>query len=219
MVSNFKPIEDILLEDHTETRLVWQRYLDAISQEDKSKWYRQLVYLLAKHFIASEIVLYPLIRERLVNGNIMADLNLTHTRRLKQMLIDLRDFEITNPEFDNRLRAFWLEMNEHMNKIEQEDSKKLVLEIPLNDRIDAGRKFENRKMVAPTRPHVVLPDDSPTLETLLGLLMSPIDKFMDLFSKFPDQSELNSLKLQKDLPSNISGSTTTTTTTNIDRNI
>jgi hypothetical protein len=219
MVSNFKPIEDIILEDHTQTRLVWQKYLDSISQQDKLKWYSQLVYLCAKNLIANEIVLFPLMREKLVNGNILADIDLTQTRRLKQMLVDLRDFDITNPEFDNRLKAFWLILSEYMNKIKQEDLKKLALEIPIDERIDAGRKFENRKMLAPSRPHVILPDDNPTLETLLGLLVSPIDKFMNLFSKFPDQSELDNLKLQKDLPSKISETTTTTTTTNIDRNI
>jgi hypothetical protein len=218
MVSNFKPIEDIILEDHTQLRLVWQKYLDALSQEDKMKWYRQLVYIIAKYSIAEEIVYYPLLRERLVNGNIMADTNLTQTRRIKKMLVDLRDFDITQPEFDNRLRACWLEIQEHMNIEEQEDMKKIQLEVPLNERVDAGRKFENRKMLAPSRPHVTMPDESPTLETIVGLLMSPIDKFIDLFSKFPDKNELESLKLQKDVP-NFTETKTTTTSTNYERTI
>jgi hypothetical protein len=78
--------------------------------------------------------------------------------------------------------------------------KKFEIEIPLEERIEAGKKFENRKMLAPSRPHVSTPDESPTLETLIGILMSPIDKFMDLFSKFPEKYELDNIKTQKEIP-------------------
>jgi hypothetical protein len=213
--NKYKPIDEILLEDHKEMRLVWQKYLDTSIQEDKMKWYRQLVYLVAKHSIAKEVVLIPLIREKISNGNILADNDLNQTRKIKQMFVDMKDINISQPNFDSRLRACWNELDQHMMKIEKEDLKKISVEIPLNDRIDSGRKFENRKMLAPSRIHVNVPDESPTLDTLVGLLMSPIDKFKDLFSKFPEQHDLTNVQTQKEIP--ISGTKTTTST--IERNI
>jgi hypothetical protein len=102
-----------------------------------------------------------------------------------------------------------------MVKKEKDDLKKLMQDIPLNDRIEAGRKFENRKMIAPSRIHVNTPDDSPTLETLTGLFIAPIDKFKDLFSKFPEQHELTNIESKKVIPT--TGSTTTSTTTTTGR--
>jgi hemerythrin superfamily protein len=121
METKFKPIEEIIIEDHNEVKLVWHKYINTPNQDEKFKWYRQFVYLIAKHTIAEEIVFYPLIRERLVDGNILADTDIAQTRRIKQMLVDLRDLKIFDLDCDNKFRACWNEIDEHMSKEEQED--------------------------------------------------------------------------------------------------
>lgn len=219
MYTEFKPIEDLILEDHKETRLVYQKYCDAINNDDKMKWYRQLVYLVAQHSIAEELVLYPMVRERIINGSQMADLDIQQTRRIKEAITDLQNYTIDNPQFNIRVKSLWNELEAHMSKEEKEDLKVIPMEIPLNDRINAGKKFENRKMLAPTRPHTTSPDQSPTLETIYGLIVAPIDKFRDLFSSFPEKTELEMIKQQKEMPSLTGTTTTTSTSSTLERNI
>jgi hypothetical protein len=108
--NNYKPIEEIILEDHKEIRMAWQKYTDSVNKEDKMKWYSQFIYLVAKHFIAKEIVFLPLLRDKLVNGDVMADTDLAQTRRIKQLLYDLKDCKIDKPEFDTKLKACWTEL-------------------------------------------------------------------------------------------------------------
>jgi len=41
----------------------------------------------------------------------------------------------------------------------------------------------------------MVPEDPPTLNSLLGLLTAPLDKFRDLFKAFPEQSKMSELKM------------------------
>jgi hypothetical protein len=198
MQSDYKPIEEIIIQDHNETREVYKKYCTELVKDEKKKWYRQLIYLIAKHSIAEEVVLYPLVREKVHNGDIMADLDIEQTRRIKEQLVNIQEnVNWDSPEFDLRVKALWSDILKHMEKEETEDLKVIPLQIPLQDRIDAGRKFENRKFLAPSRPHLHVPDENPTMETLVGLLMAPIDKFKDLFVKFPTKEECEHCKVEQ----------------------
>jgi hypothetical protein len=84
----------------------------------------------------------------------------------------------------------WNDMIKHMDKEESTDLKIFAQEVSMEDRINAGKKFENRKLIVPTRPHTLIPDTYPTLEVILGMLVAPYDKFRDLFTSFPDQKEV-----------------------------
>jgi hypothetical protein len=212
MQSDQRPIEEIIIQDHNETREVYKKYCDEFDRNEKLKWYRQLVYLIAKHSIAEEVVLYPLVRERVHNGNIMADLDIEQTRRIKEQLVNIQDnVNWESPEFDLRVKALWSDLQKHMDKEENEDLKVLPLQVPLQDRLNAGKKFENRKLIAPSRPHLHVPDENPTMETIMGLLLAPVDKFKDLFAKFPTAEECDQCKVDKSsVKTNISETSGTT---------
>jgi hypothetical protein len=190
-----KPIEEIIIEDHNETRQVFKKYCEEFAKEEKLKWYRQMVYLLAKHSIAEEIVLYPLVREHVHNGNILADQDIEQHRRIKEQLVNIQEnVNWDSPEFDQRVKLLWQTVIDHMDKEENEDLTLLRSQVTMQDRINAGKKFENRKLIAPSRPHINAPDDNPTLEMLVGLLVAPVDKFKDLFVSFPEKSQIENLK-------------------------
>jgi hemerythrin superfamily protein len=204
MISDYKTIEELIIQDHNETRAVFKKYNDEFNRDEKFKWYRQMVYLIAKHSIAEEIVLYPLIREKLHNGDIMADLDIEQHRRVKEQIANLQDnVNWDSPEFDLRVKALWSDVIKHMDKEENEDLKVLPLQVPLQERIDAAKRFENRKMLAPSRVHLNTPDENPAMETIMGLLLAPIDKFKDLFAKFPDSEQIEQVKDQSTKMSSI----------------
>jgi hypothetical protein len=198
MISEYKPIEEIILNDHNETRAVFNKYNNSPDKDEKLKWYRELVYLIAKHAIAEEIILYPLLRDNVHNGEAMADQDLKQHRLVKEQIVYIQDkVKWDDPEFDVHVKAMWVDLCKHMNKEECEVLKELPLQVLLQDRIDAGRKFENNKMIAPSRVHLNIPDECPTMEIIIGLMLAPIDKFRDLFSKFPEKSEIEQVKQEQ----------------------
>jgi hypothetical protein len=46
--------------------------------------------------------------------------------------------------------------------------------------------FQNRKMIAPTRPHPSAPEKPVLLNEAMGMMMAPIDRFRDLFRDYPN---------------------------------
>jgi hypothetical protein len=193
-----KTIEDYIIEDHMEARSLLNKYNSSIDHTEKLKWYKQFLWEICRHSIAEELILYPMMRDRLENGKIFADSDLEDHRKMKEDLAKLQHISPESSEFDIMVKQVWNELLLHMAK-EEEELKIFAAEVPLDLRVEAGRKFQNRKMIVPTRPHTMIPDSNPTLEAIFGLLVAPVDKFLDLFTKFPDQKEVEKVTQVKDI--------------------
>jgi hypothetical protein len=193
-----KPIEEMIIEDHTEVRNLLNKYNSTTDHSEKLKWYKQFLYEICRHAIAEELVLYPMMREHMVNGKLHADADLEDHRRVKEDLAKLQHIDIKSSNFDFLLMNTWNALLLHMSK-EEDELQLFASEIPLKLRIDAGKKFQNRKLIVPTRPHTMIPDSNPTIEALFGLLVAPVDKFLDLFTSFPDQKEVEKVTKVRDI--------------------
>ena len=196
MKSSSRPIEDCLILDHNEIRSYYDYYNAAIEYKDKQKYFNQIGWEIARHSVAEEIVVYPVIRERVPDGNILADDSLEDDRKAKKTLSELNSLDPNSVDFAERFSIFMLDIFSHIDKEEKLHIPKLVERIPLEERISMGQKFENRKIIAPTRPHLWTADKYPFLETLEGVLLAPIDKFLDLFKSFPPKETLKNITEQ-----------------------
>jgi hypothetical protein len=187
-------IEELIFNDHNDVRSFFEQYKNASNKEEAIKWYNQIAHNVAVHSIAEEIVFYPLIRDKLPNGNSLVDNNLEEHRNLKESLVQLEKLDGKSEEFDIKFRAFFGDLWNHMEREEKDELPLLEKYLTKEERVSLGSKFYNRKMIAPTRPHTSFPDNSPIMETLTGLLAMPLDKFRDLFKSFPDKKDVESAK-------------------------
>lgn len=187
MKSNSRPIEDCLLQDHKEIKELYNSYRSAISYEDKQRYFNQIGWEIARHTVAEEIVVYPCVRDRIPDGNLLADDALDDDRKTKQSLSNLNSMNINSVDFAEKFRSFMVDIYTHVEKEEKIHIPKLIETLSIEERINLGEKFENRKLIAPTRPHPWTSDKYPFLETLQGVLLAPIDKFIDLFKSFPKE--------------------------------
>jgi hypothetical protein len=210
MKSNSRPIEDCLMLDHNELRSYYDCYNAAVEYKDKQKFFNQIGWEIARHSVAEEIVVYPVLRERVPDGNILADDSLEDDRKAKKTLSELNSLDPNSVDFAERFKIFMWDIFSHIDKEEKLHIPKLVERIPLEERISLGQKFENRKIIAPTRPHQWTADKYPFLETLEGVLLAPIDKFLDLFKSFPPKETLKNITDQ-----NIKTATTSFSTGNM----
>ena len=189
-----KTIEELIISDHLELKVYMNQYLIAKTKDDASKWYNQFVWELVRHHIGEEIVFFPLIKEMVPNGQQLVDSSLHDHRRIKESLIEINS---TNPEslqYDSKIQQLWKDLQLHMETEENEEIAILSQYVSKEKRIIAGEKFESRKKISPTRPHNIIPDESPIIETILGLLIAPIDKFIDLFHTFPSKKCLEEVE-------------------------
>lgn len=71
-----KPLELLIMEDHNEIRQLYKHFQNAATKDDATKWYNQLVWEIARHSVAEEVVLYPIFEDKLGDwGKQRADLS------------------------------------------------------------------------------------------------------------------------------------------------
>lgn len=189
-----KPIENLVLEDHIIIRTVYEKFNSATSNEEAEKWRNELVYEIARHSLAEELIMYPIMRDKFPDGEKwFKDSNAEH-HEVKQNLYDAQSIDIKSQDFKKKVKDVMDLLISHIQKEEKEVLPMLKKYVSEEERISAGNSFSRRKLIVPTRPHTTAPEDPPTLNSLLGLLMAPIDKFRDLFQAFPDQSKMSEIK-------------------------
>ncbi len=93
---------------------------------------------------------------------------------------------VNGPTFDREWETLMSMLTAHMEKEERVDFNLLKARVSLEDRVSYGKKFANRKMMGPTRPHPSVPESPATLEEAMGMLAAPIDRFRDLFREYPE---------------------------------
>jgi hypothetical protein len=189
-----KPIENLVLADHILIRSVYEKFNSASSKEEAEKWRNELVYEIARHSLAEEIIMYPIMRAKFPDGEKwFQDSNEEH-HQVKKNLYDAQSLDINSPDFKNKIKNVMDLLIQHINKEENEVLPMLKKYVNEEERIKAGNSFSRRKLIVPTRPHTMVPESPPTLNSLLGLLTAPIDKFRDLFQSFPEQSKMAEMK-------------------------
>ena len=189
-----QPIDNLILADHQVVRKIYDKFKSAVSREDADKWRNQLVYEVAVHSLAEEIVLYPVIRDQLPNGQMLFNQSIEEHKEVKENLYKAQNVDIYSDDFRFRVKEVMDALFKHISKEEEEILPLLDKHISLNKRIELGNMFARRKLIVPTKPHPSLPMEPTTVNSILGLLTAPIDKFRDLFSSFPESQKMKDIK-------------------------
>jgi hemerythrin superfamily protein len=176
--------------DHEELEEYFSNYKEAHkggNHEEAGKWFNQFVWEISRHAVSEELVLYPLMALQGQRGQELADISRKDHQVTKNILEELQN--TSDPEmFDKKMEQMMADLREHMKKEENEDLAYLEENVSAKDRETAGTTFRLGKKIAPTRPHAGVPNKSAALEAALGLLITPIDKFQDLFTAYPSKN-------------------------------
>lgn len=182
------------MHDHREIKLFYDQYKNAADAESKEKWSNQYTWVVTRHSVSEEIVVYPLFEKKLgEEGKKMADKDRTEHREVKVLLARVGNLSVGAPEHENVLSKVNDVLAEHMKGEEEHDLPLLESKLQTEESYNAEREFQRTKALAPTRPHPTAPD-KPPYEILAGFLALPMDKIKDLFSKFPTEEEIKAAK-------------------------
>jgi len=188
-----KRIAKAIVDDHKEINTFYQNYVSAADIIDKKKWANQLIWEVARHSVAEEIVFYPIMEKNLPNGKSMAETARTEHQAIKEDLFKLEKLKAGQDDFDTLLKKVMTELETHIKHEEEVDIPQVLDKLPDEEQTKLGAEFERTKMFAPTRPHPSAPN-KPPFETVAGLLTSPLDKLMDMFRAFPSSEEVKKVE-------------------------
>lgn len=190
------PIDKLILCDHTTVRTIYDKFKSEKNKDEAEKWRNQLIYEIARHSIAEEIVVYPIIRSKLADGEKIFERDTQEQHRIKEILYSAQSIDKDSIDFRAKIDEAMALLFKHIENEETEQLPLLKKCLSPEEMIKYGNQYSRRKMIVPTKPHTAVPEDPPTLNSILGLLASPIDKFRDLFTSFPDQSKMADIKKQ-----------------------
>jgi hypothetical protein len=178
---------DILSKDHEEVKQMLTELEigpTAASGADpdrlalRKKMVQQLVIEESKHEAAEEMYFWPMVRERLSDGGELANRALTQEQEGKEVLDQLDKLEAGSDEFEGLLAEFTSAGRAHIAFEETQVWPGLRTALNVEEADDLGRKLEQAKKTAPTRPHPKTPASPGVLKTA-GTAAAAADRIRD----------------------------------------
>jgi hemerythrin-like domain-containing protein len=177
-------VSDAIKQDHRELEDYYNRIISSSDQDEQTRYQNLFIWELARHSIGEELVLYPTIEKSVPNGAELVQKDREDHQKVKDQLYKFQQLSADNSDFLPALKGLFAGLKEHMKVEEEQDLVKLEDAIKADESADLAKSFNRTKYFVPTRSHPSAPD-KPPFETVVGLLVAPLDKLMDAFTKFP----------------------------------
>jgi hemerythrin-like domain-containing protein len=139
---------------------------------------QQLIIDSSAHEAAEEQYFWPTVRERMPDGNRLADQAIEQETVAKQMLNELGKLAGPRHEFDAVIDTFIPACRAHINFEEARVWPGLRKVLSLEESQELGKKITKAKKRGPTRPHPRTPPRPAVLATV-GPAVAVIDKLRD----------------------------------------
>lgn len=168
----------LLLEDHEEARTLLAK-VEASQGSHREEGFRDLVYELVRHETVEQEVVYPQVRQALLDGDDVADARRKEEEEATRLLADLENLGVDTKEFDRLFDQLRDGVLAHANAEETEVFPRLAV-IKDQDRLRAtGRMLQLAKETAPTHPHPNIPANTATANLVLGPITAIVDRTRD----------------------------------------
>ncbi|MFF4213073.1 hemerythrin domain-containing protein [Streptomyces sp. NPDC001796] len=169
---------ELLMHDHRMVEQLFRDYHAAASAAQRRAVVETLVRELSKHAALEELMVYPLAKKVLSDGDQRIREHLSEHRAVKETLLALDkqsgDDERTSELMDELRR----EVEEHIREEEGELMPLLRDAVSEEELLRLGRLLARSKQTAPTRPHPNAPDEPPAL-AFAGPVAAAYDRLRD----------------------------------------
>lgn len=142
----------------------------------------RLIEELSRHEVAEEIVFWPLTRERLEDGESMAEVALDQESVGKRTLNELIHTSPGNEEFETLTHTVASQLREHITYEQNVVWPKLQLKLSGEERAELGTRLARAKRLAPPRPHPHVPAE-PALLRAVGPAAALADRARNAFHR------------------------------------
>jgi hemerythrin superfamily protein len=151
---------DLLTTDHHEVIDLLQQIKITTDAEERRDLADTVISELVRHSVAEEMYVYPAMKKYLPDGDEAVDHDVGEHKELEQTMKKLESVDAQSPEFAQVLAQLEDILRDHVSDEEN------------------GRKVENAKKLAPTRPHPLAPN-SEVFHKLVGPGVGLVDRLRD----------------------------------------
>ena len=170
-------IIDEIITDHREVEDLFAQIEDTTNPRIQQGLVEHVITGLVRHAVAEEQFLYPAVRTALADGDELADRELTEHAKAEELMKDLEhaidEGRGGTARFTGKVHTLMEEIRHHVSEEEAVLLPKLRRACDPGELAELGRKFNEAKKRAPTRPHPSAPDKPPANKILgpgLGLI-------------------------------------------------
>jgi hemerythrin superfamily protein len=169
---------DAIVTDHRAVESVFAEIEASGDSRHRRDLVEHVITELVRHSVAEEQYLYPTAREVLPDGDEVADHELAEHAEAEKVMKELEKTDSTDPKFTELVGTLIEDVRHHLEEEESDLLPKLRAACDAEQLRELGKKFENAKKMAPTRPHPSAPDRPPA-NKVLGPGVGLIDRMRD----------------------------------------
>ncbi|MCV7400534.1 hemerythrin domain-containing protein [Mycobacterium fragae] len=175
---------EMLNNDHRMVEQLFRDYQTAKNDEQRRGVVDVAIRELSKHAALEELMVYPLAKEAVPDGEQEIGHHLDEHMAVKKTLVALDEAGEDQEETDRLMATLQKEIDEHVQDEEQGLWPKLRKAVDQEALDDLGQVLDEAKKVAPTRPHPKAPTEPPKL-ALAAPAAALYDRVRDKFQKRP----------------------------------
>ncbi|WP_328773616.1 hemerythrin domain-containing protein [Streptomyces sp. NBC_00286] len=175
---------EVLVHDHRMVEQLFRDYHSAASAAQRRGVVELLIRELSKHAALEELMVYPLARKVLPDGERLVDDHLGEHMAVKKTLAELDGLGEDDERTEELLAQLRRDVEEHVREEETEFIPKLREAVDQQRLDELGRMLVKAKQTAPTRPHPHAPDRPPAL-AFAGPVAAVYDRFRDRLQRRP----------------------------------
>jgi hemerythrin superfamily protein len=175
---------ELLEHDHRMVEQLFRDFEAAASAEQRRAVVDILIRELSKHAALEELMVYPLARQLVPDGEREVDEHLREHMAVKQLLAELDGVPAQDQRLGRLVGQLRQDVEEHVREEEGVLFPQLREEVDEQALTELGEVLDEAKKTAPTRPHPGAPDQPPAL-TLAGPLAAVYDRLRDRLQRRP----------------------------------
>jgi hemerythrin superfamily protein len=174
---------EVLIADHREVEQMFSQ-IEQLPREDPKRRdiADDVIAELVRHSVAEETYVYPTYRQKLPDGDRLADEETAEHARAEQTMKDLEGLEAGDPRFETLMQTLMTNIRSHIAEEEGDAFPRLRAACTQEELDDLAKKVNAIKRVAPTRPHPSAPD-KPLSHKLAGPALGLVDRVRDALSR------------------------------------
>lgn len=176
--SSTMDVVDILTTDHQDMLDLLRQVETTTDAELRRDITDTVIAEVMRHSVAEEMIVYPSVEKYVPNGSEEVAHDKEEHEELVSAMKQLEDLDASEPSFMEQIRELAKLLDHHAHDEEDEQFPKLRENIPRDELIEMGKKVENAKKVAPTRPHPNAPH-SELFHKTLGPGVGMVDRLRD----------------------------------------
>lgn len=148
--------------------------------EGRQETFDRLREMLAVHETAEELILRPVTRSKVPDGDVVADARMGEENDAKKVLADLEKMDAASPDFLTAFSSFADDVLQHAHNEETYEFPQVREHQDADDLAKMGEMLEKAESIAPTHPHPSA--KTTTANLVMGPFAAMVDKVRDAMS-------------------------------------